>query len=107
MGHLLHSLAAACGARNQLFFGLLLKIFKAWKPALKLMLFLADKVVDDHMTLQGMNKFVLGGCQGSKVAGQWRANNSLGRKKPYGGFACVSGSLMRHGGVLRSLVDEE
>lgn len=67
MGHLLHSLAAACRARNQLFFGLLLKIFKAWKPALELMLFLADKVVNYHTTSQAMNKFVLEGCQGSKA----------------------------------------
>ena len=67
MGHLFYSLATACRARYQLLFRLLLKIFKARKPAFKLMLFLADKVVDDHTILQGMNKFVLVGCQGSKA----------------------------------------
>jgi hypothetical protein len=43
-----------------------LKIFKARKPAFKLMPFLADKIVDDHRILQGMNRFVLAGCQGSR-----------------------------------------
>lgn len=108
MGHLLDALAAARRARDQLFFSLLLKIFKARKPAFKLMLFLADKVVDNHRTLQGMNKFVLGGCQGSQaLLGSGKQTNNFGRKKPYGGFDCVSDSLMRHGGVLRSLIDEQ
>jgi hypothetical protein len=43
-----------------------LEIFKARKPAFKLMIFLADEVVDDHTILQSMNKFVLVGCQGSR-----------------------------------------
>jgi hypothetical protein len=30
------------------------------------MIFLADKIVNDHTILQGMNKFVLPGCQESE-----------------------------------------
>jgi hypothetical protein len=53
MGYLLHALAAACRARDELLVGLFLEIFEAGKPALKLMIFLAEKVIDDHGTLLG------------------------------------------------------
>src|SRR5262245_59324343 len=104
MGHLLYPLAAACRTRDQLLFRLLLKIFKARKPALKLMAFLADKVVDDHTIPQSMNKFVLVGCQGRRAL---RATGqtiiALGLRAIPGGFIYVSGSLMRHGVVIGSL----
>jgi hypothetical protein len=42
-----------------------------------------------------MNKFVLGGCQGSQaLLASGKQTNNLGRKKPYGGFDCVSDGLM-------------
>src|SRR5882724_5969801 len=104
MRHLLDSLAAASRARNQFFFRLLLKIFKARKPAFKLVLFFADKVVDDHTILQGMNRFVLAGCQGSRdLLASEQTVVTLGSAPTPGGFICVSDSLMRHSGVLRSL----
>jgi hypothetical protein len=66
MRHFFDSLAATGWTGDQLLFGLRLKIFEARKPTFKLMLFLANKVVDDHTILQSMNKFVLAGCQGSR-----------------------------------------
>jgi hypothetical protein len=77
MGHFFYLLGAARRARNQLFLRLLLKIFKARKPAFKLMFFLADKVINNHMTLLGMNKFVLVGCQGRRGFRDPRPSNKL------------------------------
>ena len=90
MGHLLYPLAAACRTRDQLLFRLLLKIFKARKPAFKLMVFLADKVVDDHTIPQSMNKFVLAGCQGSRaLRASWPNNNSSwAPRKPWRIYLC-------------------
>jgi hypothetical protein len=85
-----------------------LKIFKARKPAFKLMPFLADKIVDDHRILQGMNRFVLAGCQGTRdLLASEQTIVTLGSAPTPGGFIFVSGSLMRQGGVLRSLIDEQ
>jgi hypothetical protein len=53
MGYFLDPFAAACRTRDQLPIGLFLEIFEAGKPALKLMIFLAEEVIDDHGILLG------------------------------------------------------
>jgi hypothetical protein len=48
MGYLLNLCCAASRTRNKLLFGLLLIILETRKPALKIVFFLAEKIVDHH-----------------------------------------------------------
>ena len=56
MGNFLNLGCAAGRAGYKLFISLLLKILEARKPALKGMLFLAQKIVDHHRILTCINK---------------------------------------------------
>src|ERR671923_1662330 len=48
VGQLLNSSATAGWTGDQLFLGLLLIFFVAWKPGFETMLFFAEKIVDNH-----------------------------------------------------------
>ena len=63
MGNFLDLRGAATRTRDQLFIQLLLKVFETGKPALEAVLFLAQKIVDDHNDLGNTNKIAARSCQ--------------------------------------------
>jgi len=69
VGHLFHLGAAAGGARDQFLDRLLLKTFKARKPAFKAVILLANEVVNNHKSyLSSISSVVKGGLRGADGA---------------------------------------